>query len=231
MCGRFTLRTPPAVLLEHFRLNSIPGHGARLNICPTEKIAVIRQREPQQREFVWMQWGLIPRWAKDPKSSRPLINARAESAASKPAFRDSFRRRRCLIPADGFYEWQKIGSRKQPHLFRRKDGEPFAFAGLWERWGSDQDRLESCTILTTSANELVGALHDRMPVILGPADYDRWLDPSVVDATELEPLLDAFPADEMVDEEIEGRLVPDADSIASPADSLPENRPRQKRLI
>ena len=185
MCGRFTLRTPPALLVEHFRLNSIPALVARSNICPTQTIGVIRQSERPQGEFVWMQWGLVPRWAKDLKSSRPLINARAESAASKPAFRDSFRRRRCLIPADGFYEWKTTGSRKQPHWFRRKDGGPIAFAGLWEWWGSEQDRLESCTILTTSANELIAGLHDRMPVILGPADYDQWLDPSVVDAAEL----------------------------------------------
>jgi putative SOS response-associated peptidase YedK len=155
----------------------------------------VRRAEGDQREFVWAQWGLVPRWAKDPKIGNSMINARSESAAEKPAFRDAFRRRRCLVAADGFYEWKKLGAKtKQPYYFHMRDGRPFGFAGLWERCGE----LESCTILTTTPNELCATVHDRMPVILSPNDYDRWLDPAMTDAAELQPLLDAYPAEEML---------------------------------
>jgi putative SOS response-associated peptidase YedK len=128
-----------------------------------------------------------------------MINARAETAAEKPAFREAFRRRRCLVVADGFYEWKKTGGKaKQPYYIRMKDARPFGFAGLWDRWGE----LETCTILTTSPNELCAPLHDRMPVILGTGDYDRWLDPSQSDVAELQPLLDPYPADEMLAEPV-----------------------------
>jgi putative SOS response-associated peptidase YedK len=199
MCGRFTLRTPQAVLIEHFRVNSVPALIPRYNIAPTQQIGVVREAAPSLREFVSMQWGLIPRWAKDPKIASQMINARGETAAEKPSFRDAFKRRRCLIVADGFYEWQKSGGKiKQPYYIRMKDNRPFGFAGLWERWGE----LESCTILTTEPNELCATVHDRMPVILGPADYDQWLDHSVTDAAKLQPLLDAYPASEMVAEPV-----------------------------
>ncbi len=199
MCGRFTLRTPPSVLLEHFRVSSLPPFGPRYNVAPTQQVGVVRESTPGQREFVWMQWGLVPRWAKDPKISSQLINARSETAATKPAFRDAFRRRRCLIAADGFYEWQKIGPKsKQPYFIHRKDDRPFAFAGLWERWGE----LESCTVLTTTPNELCSGFHDRMPVILDPADYSPWLDASVKEPAELQPLLAPYPADELVADQV-----------------------------
>jgi len=221
MCGRFTLRTPPAVLIEHFRLNSIPAHAPRYNIAPTQQVGVVRQTNPAQREFAWMRWGLVPHWAKDPSIGNKMINARAETAASTPAFRDSFRRRRCLIVADGFYEWKKIGRNKQPYLIRRQDGRPFAFAGLWDRWGQDADRLESCTILTTTANEMLVELHDRMPVILGPADYDRWLDANVVDPRALQPLLDACPAEDLVVEAVSPRVNNVANDDPSVLDAPP----------
>jgi putative SOS response-associated peptidase YedK len=184
--------------MEHFRLNSLPPMTPRFNVAPTQEVGVVRQ-PAGQREFVWMHWGLVPRWAKDPKIGSQMINARAETAADKPAFRDAFKRRRCLVVADGFYEWQKTGGKtKQPYYIHMKDGRPFGFAGLWERWGE----LESCTILTTSPNDLCAPVHDRMPVILGPADYDRWLDPEVSDPAALAPLLDCYPADEMVAEPV-----------------------------
>jgi putative SOS response-associated peptidase YedK len=170
----------------------------RFNVAPTQQVGVVRQ-PAGQRELVFMQWGLVPRWAKDPKIGSQMINARAETAAEKPAFRDAFRKRRCLVVTDGFYEWKKTGGKvKQPYYIHTKDGKPFGFAGLWERWGE----LESCTILTTSPNELCANVHDRMPVILGTADYDRWLDSSLSDPVELQPLLDSYPAEEMVAEPV-----------------------------
>jgi putative SOS response-associated peptidase YedK len=181
------------VLVEHFRLSSIPRLGPRFNIAPTQQVGVVRSATPGQREFVWMRWGLVPHWAKDKSIGNQLINARSESAASKPTFRDSFRRRRCLIAADGFYEWKKIGKQKQPYLIRMPDHRPFAFAGLWDRWGEDAERFESCTILTTSANEQLRDLHDRMPVILDPADYERWLEPYAAEPENLQSLMSALP--------------------------------------
>jgi putative SOS response-associated peptidase YedK len=181
--------------MEHFRVNSLPPISPRFNIAPTQQVGVVRQDPSGQREFVWMHWGLVPHWAKDPKIGSQMINARSESAATKPAFRDSFRRRRCLIVADGFYEWKKEGRKKQPYHIRMKDGSPLAFAGLWDRWGSEPNRLESCTILTTSAIELLADLHERMPVILDPAEYEAWLATAEADAPALQPMLDACPAD------------------------------------
>jgi putative SOS response-associated peptidase YedK len=224
MCGRFTLRTPQGVLVEQFRLKSIPPLQLRFNIAPTQQIGVVREREPAQREFAWMQWGLVPRWAKDPKVGSQMINARAETAAEKSAFRDAFRHRRCLIVADGFYEWKKAGKQKQPYHIRMKDGRPFAFAGLWERWGDGDEKLESCAILTTSANELCAAMHDRMPVILGPADYDRWLDASLVDPSELKYMLEPYPADEMAAEPVNPRVNSVANDDAGCIEALVEER-------
>jgi putative SOS response-associated peptidase YedK len=167
----------------------------RYNIAPTQQVGIVRRTKGDQRQFVWAQWGLIPRWAKDPKIGNSMINARAETAAEKPAYRDAFRKRRCLVAADGFYEWKKTGTKtKQPYYMRLKNDQPFGIGGLRERCRE----LESCTILTTSPNELCANVHDRMPVILSPSDYDRWLDPAITDTAELQPLLDAYPADEML---------------------------------
>lgn len=219
MCGRFTLRTPESVLVEQFRVDSIPPLSPRYNIAPTQEVGTVRAPQPAQREFVWMSWGLVPRWAKDPSIASQMINARAETAAEKPAFRDAFRRRRCLIIADGFYEWKKTSGRiKQPYYIRMKDDRPFAFAGLWERWGGgatsdagndarhEPRQLESCTILTTHANDLLADLHDRMPVILGPADYDRWLDAGTTDPEALKYLLEPYPSDELIAEPVSTRV-------------------------
>jgi putative SOS response-associated peptidase YedK len=145
-----------------------------------------------------MRWGLIPSWAKERKIAASLINARADSVADKPSFRNAFKRRRCLILADGFYEWRKGTTPKQPFHIRKKDGEPFAFAGLWETWSGEQPPVESCTIITTDANDAVRPLHDRMPVILEPRDYARWLDLASADPGVLQEMLRPYPAEQMM---------------------------------
>jgi putative SOS response-associated peptidase YedK len=198
MCGRFTLTTPIPVLAEWFLFPEAAPQSPRYNIAPTQAVAAVRATaEAGKRELCYFRWGLIPSWANDPAIGNRLINARSETAANKPSFRSAFRQRRCLILADGFYEWEKLGGRKQPYYFRMRYGKPFAFAGLWERWDRDGPPVESCTILTTSANDLLRSVHERMPVILAPADYGQWLDPAIRQPEELQPLLCPFPADAM----------------------------------
>jgi len=193
MCGRFTLRASPRVIAEQFALFEVPPFTARFNIAPTQPVPVIRlapERPAPRRELVWLRWGLIPSWAQDPAVGSRLINARAETAADKPAFRTALRQRRCLVAADGFYEWQHAGRAKQAFFLHFRDDRPFAFAGLWEAWeGPQQARLETCTLLTTEANALIRPIHDRMPVILPPDAYQSWLDPAVQDPRQLLPLL------------------------------------------
>ena len=170
------------------------GWNPRYNIAPTQSVPVIRQnpKEPR-REFSLLRWGLIPSWAKDPSISAQMINARSETAATKPAFRDLLTNRRCLIPADGFYEWQHRGKAKQPHCFEVNDGELFAFAGLWDRWRDPSGQwLKSFSILTTTANAVTSAVHDRMPVILDPDDYDLWLDPGMTNVEAVSEMLRPF---------------------------------------
>jgi len=193
MCGRFTLRAPASVVAEQFALFEVADFEPRFNIAPSQPVAVVRAAatgSALEREFAWLRWGLIPSWASDPAVGHRMINARAETAPEKPAFRAAFRRRRCLVVADGFYEWQRAAAAKQPYFLRMRDDRPFAFAGLWESWeGPDHGAVESCTILTTEANPVVRPIHDRMPVILAPADYGRWLDPAVQRPEELRGLL------------------------------------------
>jgi putative SOS response-associated peptidase YedK len=196
MCGRFTLRTSAAVLVRQFGVDAPLQLALRYNIAPTQQVLVVRLAE-QGRELVLMRWGLIPSWAGDLKIGASLINARAETAAEKPAFRSAMKRRRCLIPADGFYEWRKAGKTKQPIYIRRADDQPFAFAGLWERWSKQGEPIESCTILTTAANDLLRPLHDRMPVILSPNDYGVWLDRQSTEPTKLAYLFEPCPVDEL----------------------------------
>lgn len=190
MCGRFNLRTPASELARLFGLIRAAELRPRYNIAPMQMVAAIRQAD-DGRELTLLQWGLIPSWADDPKIGNRLINARAETVASKPAFRSAFKHRRCLIPADGFYEWKQTGRGvKQPFHIARRDGMPLALAGLWERWHQgDAAAIESCTIITTDANESLRELHDRMPVIIEPGDYARWLDPHEQPAEALLPLL------------------------------------------
>ena len=185
MCGRFTLTAPPEQIGELFDLDEMPDLRPRFNASPGQEVATIRARPEAGRRLELRHWGLVPRWAKDARIGSRLINARSETAAEKPAFRDAMRRRRCLVPADGFYEWAASGpGPKQPHHIRRPDGGVFAIAGLYERWqAADETWLESCTLLTTAANAKLAPIHGRMPVILTPADWALWLDPAA-EATE-----------------------------------------------
>ncbi len=201
MCGRFALHEPPEEIVRAFQLaraGLAGGYVPRYNIAPTDDVLAVRVRDQSKgRESALLRWGLVPHWAKDATVAARTINARAETVAEKPAYRDSFRSRRCLIPADGFYEWQKRLSGKQPYYFNMKDGKVFALAGLWDEWRQVGNGLESCTILTTEPNELTRPIHSRMPVILQPTDYDTWLDPELNDPVQLGSLLCPFPAQQM----------------------------------
>lgn len=203
MCGRYTLTDPDEVLEE---LGVMPPADlpARFNIAPTQKAPVVLIRG-SERVAELHRWGLIPSWAESPAIGAKMINARAESAAGRAAFRDSMRARRCLVAADGFFEWHREGKRSVPHLIRRAGGGALAFAGLWERWKSDGDWLLSFTILTAPANVLIAPIHDRMPVIVDRIDWQRWLAPDVpaegiedILATAEASGLEAFPVTERV---------------------------------
>lgn len=198
MCGRYTLATDPWKLAELLELEQAPELRPRYNIAPTQAVAALRLNDRGRRELVRLRWGLVPSWAKDPAMGNKLINARAETVAGKPAFRAAFKRRRCLLPADGFYEWKRLDGGKQPYRIHLADGGPFCFAGLWEHWrGADEQTLETCTIITTAANATVSPLHDRMPVILDPADYGLWLDVDGAGPDDLQALLEPYPAGAM----------------------------------
>jgi putative SOS response-associated peptidase YedK len=206
MCGRFTLWTPAGRLAERFDLSSMPDLKPRYNVAPTQSVAAVRVAAEGGREATLLRWGLVPSWADDPSVGARMINARSETVAEKPSFRTALARRRCLVLADGFYEWQPIGKRKQPWLFRLRDGSPFAFAGLWERWpGRGGEPLESCTVLTTSANDLVKPVHDRMPVILRPESEATWLDVGIKPASVL-GLLVPFAASDMTASPVDPRV-------------------------
>ena len=201
MCGRYTITATPEVLRALFGYAEQPNFPPRYNIAPTQPIPIVRLIDGK-RHFALVRWGLLPSWVKDPKKFTLLINARGESAAEKPAFRAAMKRRRCLIPADGFYEWQAGGARKQPYFIHKKSGAPFAFAGLWETWtGPNGEELETAAIVTTTANKTLAPIHDRMPVILAPDAFDLWLDAANVDpmtasaliAPAPENLLEAYP--------------------------------------
>jgi putative SOS response-associated peptidase YedK len=184
MCGRYVILSTPEAIRALFGYPEQPNFPPRYNVAPTQPIPIVRLAEGK-RQFVLMRWGLIPSWVKDPKTFSLLINARAESVVDKPAFRAAVRRRRCLIPADGFYEWKDVGGRKQPYFVRlNKSGGPFAFAGLWETWtGPNGEEIDTAAIVTTNANRTLSAIHSRMPVILSPEAFDLWLDCAHVDAT------------------------------------------------
>ncbi len=203
MCGRFTLFSTGAELVAHFQVSQQaellrPEQPvARYNIAPTQPVAAIRvATDESTREWALFHWGLIPSWARETSIGSRLINARSETAAEKPSFRAAFKRRRCLVPMDGFYEWKRLNGRKQPYFIHLAERRPFAVAGLWEQWhGPDGGQLESCTLLTTGPNDFMAELHNRMPVILEPADYDAWLFDDRPDR--LQHLLRPFPAEPM----------------------------------
>jgi putative SOS response-associated peptidase YedK len=197
MCGRFTLSQPTDAIASAFNIAQIPPLEPRYNIAPTQLIPSILSAPGGEKQLQMLRWGLIPSWAKDAKISAKLINARAETVSEKPSFKAAFKRRRCLIVADGFYEWQRQEKQKQPYYFRLQNAQLFAFAGLWEQWKSpDEDIINSCTILTTEANDLLRPIHDRMPVILESKDYGLWLD-SEAQQPQLQQLLRPYQADLM----------------------------------
>jgi putative SOS response-associated peptidase YedK len=211
MCGRFSLRARNAeILAEYFGIVDVPLLKPRYNIAPSQPVPVVRLKPDEskpQRELVLMRWGLIPSWAKDAAIGNRMINARAESLAEKPAFRAALRRRRCLLVADGFYEWEVTGKTKQPHFIHFRDDRPFGFAGLWESWeGPDHTAIDSCTIITTAAGKLLRPIHDRMPLIMAPKSYEAWLDTGVEDMDAIASLLapcsskdmEAYPVDTLV---------------------------------
>jgi putative SOS response-associated peptidase YedK len=198
MCGRFTLRTPTKAIVEAFGLVDAFDLKPRFNIAPTQQVAAVRlDPETGTRQLSMYRWGLVPSWADDPSIGYRMINARAESVAIKPAFRSAFKKGRCLIVADGFYEWKKVGKSKQPFFVRLKDEEPFAFAGLSEHWHRGEQVIDSATIITTEPNELMEGIHDRMPVILSPDDYDLWLEPEFHGQGKLLEMLRPYPAEDM----------------------------------
>jgi len=176
MCGRYSQTSPVEGLRALFGFDELPNLGARYNIAPTQDVPIIRRDESGAREFASIRWGLVPAWAKEIGGSAPLINARAETIAEKPSFRDAFQRKRCLVPSDGFYEWKTENGEKQAYRIALPDNEPFVFAGIWEQWRSAQgEMLESCAIVTTDSSAQITEIHHRMPVILSPATYEEWL--------------------------------------------------------
>jgi putative SOS response-associated peptidase YedK len=220
MCGRFTQFAHREQLARLLGIDpeDVPAPHPRYNIAPTQLVAVVRL-DDGQRALRSMRWGLVPSWADDVSIGNRLINARAETVADKPAFRAAFKSRRCLIPTTGFYEWAAApagGKKKQPLNIRMKDGQPFALAGLWERWTGDENGaspVESCVIITTTSNDLIRPFHDRMPVIISPADFDAWLDPRMP-PDQLHALLRPFPADAM-------EVVPVGSYVSSPRNEGP----------
>ena len=198
MCARYKLTTPTGVIIKDFGIRKgRPNLRARYNIAPSQMAPVVRIGQ-EGRELSLLRWGLVPSWSKDSRFAASTINARAETVADKPAFRDAFKARRCLVIADGFYEWRtEAGGVKQPILFSRKDAKLMAFAGLWERWEKGTEVVESFTIIVTAANELISAVHDRMPVIIAPGYFDAWLDTDSHTTANVMPLLRPYPADHM----------------------------------
>jgi putative SOS response-associated peptidase YedK len=207
MCGRFSLNAAEAELRRLFGYDGPPLNLApRYNIAPTQTTPVVALNREGRRALVVMRWGLIPSWAKDMSIGAKMINARAEGVAEKPAFRAAFAKRRCLVPADGFYEWQVVaGKAKQPYRIHQPDGAPFAFTGLWEQWRGPESVVLTFTIITTDANDRLRPIHDRMPVILAPAAYALWLDPATP-AEAARALLRPAPSEALVAEPISTRI-------------------------
>lgn len=222
MCGRYTNTiTDPEVIAQAFDLEAPPDAAslrAQYNIAPTQQVMTVGQNADGHNSLAWMRWGLIPRWAKEASIGNKMINARAETLAEKPSFRDAYRKRRCLIVADGFYEWRKNADRsKTPMYIRLSSGKPFGLAGLWEQWQdkSTGEKITSCTIITGTPNELIKPLHHRMAIVLPPAHYGMWLDRTIQDTEMLQTLLQPYPAAEMEVYEVSTR-------VNSPANDGPE---------
>ena len=237
MCGRYALITNPEAIRALFRYPERPNFPPRFNIVPTQPIPIVRLFEGE-RQFALVRWGLIPGWVKDPRSFSLLFNARGESVLERPAFQAAMRYRRCLVPFDGFYEWKHSGRRRQPYYIHARDGGPLAFAGLWESWmGPNGEEMETAAIITTSANDQLAPLHDRMPVILPAEAFHLWLDHRNVDAetaTRLitparEDLLEIHPVSDAVN-----RAENDVPELIEPVEEPPEpesaeEQPRRKK--
>ncbi len=226
MCGRYTYLFTWKQLHRLMRLSDVPPEDLtpRYNVAPTQLVPAVRQDASGGRHGVILRWGLIPSWATDPSIGGRMINARGESVAEKPAFRTALSRRRCLVPVSGFYEWQVIPGQKakQPWWIGRTDREPFAIAGLWERWTKGPEPLETFTLITTTPNDLMAPLHDRMLVIVAPQDYDLWLDPAITDSAAVTPLLRPAPVDGLEAYPISTRVNSprfDDPSLIEPADA------------
>ena len=223
MCGRFTLRHPRRVRAWGIPSDDLFDWLPRFNIAPTQNVlAVIETTEGRALES--FGWGLVPSWTIDPSA---IINARAETLEERASFRDSFARRRCLIPADGFYEWKRRGKERQPFLFQLKDEAPFAFAGIWDRWSRDGTTLNTCAIITTTPNELLSSIHNRMPVMLQPESHNAWLD-TRTPVPELKRMLNPYPAAEMKSHPVSmlvNHAAIDEPGMADPVEELPESQP------
>jgi putative SOS response-associated peptidase YedK len=242
MCGRYCITSAPEAIRALFRYREQPNFPARYNVAPTQPVPIVRMVE-SVREFALVRWGLIPAWVKDPKAFSLLINARAESANDKPAFKNAMKRRRCLFPADGFYEWKIHGGAKRPYLARPVTGGPIAFAGLWETWiGPNGEEMETAAILTTEANEAMATVHHRAPVIVPPAQFDFWLDCRNVDEKMAAGLLTLAPEDLMEVYEISpavNRVANDAPALHAPysadaaeaAAEKPKPAPRKQQTL
>ena len=223
MCGRYVITSPPAAVGALFGYPEQPNFPPRYNVAPTQPIPLVRLVDGK-RSFALMRWGLLPAWVKDPKTFSLLVNARGESVLDKPAFRNAVRRRRCLIPADGFYDW-RAGTPKRPYFVRAKSGGPIAFAGLWETWtGPNGEEVDTAAIVTTRANRVLAAIHDRMPVIVPPEAFDLWLDCAKVDAMTAAALI--APASESLLEGYEvspavNRVANDSADLIAPAAAAP----------
>ncbi|WP_088008565.1 SOS response-associated peptidase [Indiicoccus explosivorum] len=219
MCGRFSLYSDFRVIVDRFHVDEVTfdetEYEASYNIAPSQQVvAVISDGTGNRLGF--LRWGLIPPWAKDAKIGYKMINARAETAADKPSYRNAFKKKRCLVVADSFYEWRRTEDGKQPMLIRMKNGEPFAFAGLWEAWKSPEgETVYSCSILTTEPNELMETIHDRMPVVLAKEDEQRWIDPSIQDEEILTDMLKPYDGNEM-------EAYPVSPDVNSPKNNSPE---------
>lgn len=207
MCGRFVCKSAMEEIIEAFGIAEVSEELAKAsyNIAPSQSVLAIIGNG--KRKLGRLQWGLVPSWAKDPEIGHKMINARAETLAEKPSFRDAFKKRRCLVVADGFYEWRRTGTEKVPMYIRLKSGRPFAFAGIYETWYSPEgNKLSTCAIITTGPNDLMKPIHDRMPVIIPESEYDKWLDRKITETEVLRPLLVPYPAEEMVAYEVSKQI-------------------------
>ena len=233
MCGRYCITSAPEAIRALFRYPDRPNFPPRYNVAPTQPVPIVRLAEGERR-FALVRWGLIPAWVKDPKGFSLLINARGESVNDKPAFRNAMKRRRCLFPADGFYEWKVEGGRRRAFHARRPGGGPLAFAGLWETWtGPNGEELETAAIVTTQANREMGTVHHRAPVILPPEQFDLWLDTANVDANTATALLAPAPEGSMEVYEVSpavNKVANDTPDLVEPYTAAPEaeQQPRQQ---